>query len=166
MMLLDEAVFEASRIPDDFSDNEEPVLDNKLEEITSPTFLPGDIKKEEKQDMIDHQPEQEPKSTSPHAKLNKKVVEKYMVKIRELINEFAQKLRVKCEDIIRPVGSGDYMKDGVRGGQKLTREQREWLLDPRTISCFRENEWTLEERCEAFRNRFPCSPRLACGTMR
>lgn len=53
------------------------------------------------------------------------------------------------------------MKNGIRGGCKLTREQKEWLLDPRTINYFRENEWTLEERCEAFRNRFPEAPRLA-----
>jgi hypothetical protein len=44
------------------------------------------------------------------------------------------------------------VKKGIRGGIKLTREQREWLLDPRTINCFKEQEWTLEERCEAFHN--------------
>ena len=27
-------------------------------------------------------------------------------------------------------------------------------------------EWTLEERCEAFRKQFPEAPRLAIGTMR
>lgn len=71
---------------------------------------------------------------------------------------------MKCEDILRP--HGDNLKDGVRGGVKLTRAQREWLLDPRTINFFKENEWTLEERCEAFRNQFPEAPRLAMGTMR
>ena len=48
----------------------------------------------------------------------------------------------------------------------MTRDQKEWLLDPRTINHFKENEWTLDERCEAFRNRFPDAPRLATGTMR
>lgn len=57
------------------------------------------------------------------------------------------------------------MTDGIRGGVSLTSEQKEWLLDPRTISCFKENEWTLEERCEAFKNRFPEAPRLGCATL-
>ena len=87
-----------------------------------------------------------------------------MEQIVEVVNAFTQKIKVKCEDILRP--TGDSFKNGIRGGLKLTREQREWLLDPRTINCFRENEWTLEERCEAFRNRFISAPRLACGTMR
>jgi len=53
-------------------------------------------------------------------RLNKEVLKQFNAKIKELIKEFAQKIKVKCEDIIRP--TGDTMKDGIRGGQKLTRE--------------------------------------------
>jgi hypothetical protein len=68
-------------------------------------------------------------------------------------------LKIKCEDILRPVENK--LKDTIRVGVKLTKEQKMWLLDPRTINYFKESEWTLEERCEAFRNKFPNAPRLA-----
>ena len=95
---------------------------------------------------------------------DRELIKKHMELITDCINNFVQKIKVKCEDILRP--HGDNLKEGIRGGVKLTRAQREWLLDPRTINFFKENEWTLEERCEAFRNQFPEAPRLAMGTMR
>lgn len=84
----------------------------------------------------------------------------HMDQILKYINQFVQKCKVKSELILEP------MQHGNRLNIKLNREQKEWLLDPRTINCFRESNWTMEERCEAFRNRFPEAPRLAISTMR
>jgi hypothetical protein len=66
------------------------------------------------------------------------------------IETFARVMRKKCDDILRPKGFD--VSRGIKGGTKLTNEQREWLLDPRTMNYFKTYEFTQEERCEALHN--------------
>lgn len=79
------------------------------------------------------------------------------------INQFTEKIKKKgnlsiaLNELNHPLNSISV---------RLSKEHKEWLLDPRTISCFKENAWTMEERCNAFRNRFPEAPRLAIKTLK
>ena len=86
-----------------------------------------------------------------------------MDQINGVINQFIQRTKIKCQLILEPVNEEHPL---IKKRFPLTKEHQNWLLDPRTLNCFKENDWTMEERCEAFRNRFPESPRFAMSTMR
>jgi hypothetical protein len=49
----------------------------------------------------------------------------------------------------------------IRGGNRvLTAEQKNWLMDDKTIEYHKEKEYSYRERAEDFCNKFPDAPRL------
>ena len=69
--------------------------------------------------------------------MNQFKLDENMNTIMDVINLYIARCKEKSELILTPL---DKNHPNNKSGVKLTQEQKEWLLDPRILNCFRENE--------------------------
>ena len=77
-----------------------------------------------------------------------RILKQNISNVQLCISTFIHKVKLNCENIFNE-HKENWKK--LKGAKQFTLEHKQWLLDPRTIHSFKENEWTCEERCQAFR---------------
>ncbi len=54
----------------------------------------------------------------------------------------------------------------INGGENLNIEQKMWLLNPKIMEHWKENDMNIKEMCLDFNKQFPEAPELTYGIIR